>query len=66
MEKTIKIYDLKDPQQYEDEREYWRSKTPEEKLEALEQLRAEWHKFNPNSDGTEPGFQRVFRIVERK
>jgi len=29
MEKYVKKYHLEDPQQYEDEREYWRSKTPD-------------------------------------
>lgn len=64
MEKTLKIYDLKDPQQYEDERVFWRSKIPGEKLEALEQIRARWHKFNPDKDGTGQRFRRVLRIVE--
>lgn len=64
MKKHIKIYDLKDPQQYEDDREYWRSKTPAEKIEAVEQLRAEWHKFNSDKDETNRRFQRVLHFIE--
>jgi len=64
MEKYVKKYHMKDPQQYEDEREYWRSKTPEEKLNALEAIRKTWHKLNPNEDGNEQGLRRVIRIIE--
>lgn len=64
MDKTVKIYDLKDPQQHEDEREYWRNKTPEEKLDALEAIRETWHKLNPDTDGKKQGFRRVVRFVE--
>jgi len=64
MEKTVKKYHLKDPQQVEDEREYWRNKTPEERLMALEAIRKTWHKLNPEEDGSEQGFRRVIRIIE--
>ena len=66
MEKYVKKYHLKDPQQYEDEREYWRSKTPEERLMALEAIRKTWHKLNPDTDGSEQGFRRVIRIIKPK
>lgn len=66
MEKYIKKYHLKDPQQYEDEREYWRSKTPGEKLEALEAIRETWHKLNPEKNGNKQGFRRVIRIIKQK
>ena len=64
MKKNIAIYDLHDPQQYEDEREYWRSKTPAQRLQALEQLRAQWHHFNSDKDGSNQRFQRVLRFIE--
>lgn len=64
MEKIIKIYDLKDPQQYEDEREYWKSKTPEEKLEALEHLRQQYMKLK--GIDVEQGFQRVYKVIEQR
>ena len=62
MEKYIKKYHLNDPQQYEDEREYWRSKTPEERLMALEALRREYMKMK-GIDPDKP-MQRVVQIVE--
>jgi len=65
MEKRVKIYDRDDPQQYEDEKEYWRSKTAEEKLMALEAIRQTWFNLNPEYNGNKPGFQRVFNIIER-
>lgn len=66
MEKRVKIYGLKDPQQVEDEREYWRNKTPGEKLEALEAIRETWHKLNPERNESEPRFRRVVRIIKSK
>jgi hypothetical protein len=66
MDKRVKIYDLNDPQQYEDEKEYWKSKSPEEKLQALEAIRATYLKLNHEFDGDKPRFRRVFQIVERK
>jgi len=64
MEKVIKKYHLKDPQQYENERQYWRNKTPEERLMALEAIRETWLKLNPDKDGAAKGFRRVLRIIE--
>jgi hypothetical protein len=66
MEKTVKKYHINDPQQYEDEREYWRNKTPEERLMALEAIRETWHKLNPEKNGAAKGFRRVLRIIEPK
>ena len=43
--------------------EYWQSKSPQERLEALEQIRQE---YNSWKYGAEQGFQRVYRIVKRK
>jgi ribosomal protein L29 len=63
MEKTVKKYNLNDPQQYKDEREYWRNKTPEERLMALEELRRQYMKFK--GINAEQGVQRVCRIIKR-
>jgi len=63
MEKIVKKYHLKDTQQYEDEREYWRSKTPEERLAALEQLRKQYMKLK--GIDAEQGVQRVCKIIKR-
>jgi hypothetical protein len=63
MEKYFKKYHLEDPQQYEDEQEYWRSKTPEERLLALEQLRKQYMKLK--GIDAEQGVQRVCEIIKR-
>jgi len=41
---------------------YWRTRPPEERLAALEQIRREYHLWRY---GAEPRFQRVFRIIKR-
>jgi hypothetical protein len=42
---------------------YWQSRTPQERLEALETIRREYH-FSKY--GAQSRFQRVFRIVKQK
>jgi hypothetical protein len=42
---------------------FWQSRAPQERLAALEAIRREYHLWNY---GTEPGFQRVLRIVEQE
>ena len=42
---------------------YWRTRTPQERLEALESIRREYHLWKY---GAEPRLQRVFRIVKQK
>ena len=64
MEKYVKKYHLNDPQQYEDEREYWRSKTPEERLMALESIRRQYMKMK-GIDPDQP-MQKVIRIIDPK
>lgn len=67
MEKRIKIYDLHDSQQYEDEKQYWAKKTPEEKLHALEVIRKTGYKLLSNSenfDGNQQRLRRVLRVVK--
>jgi hypothetical protein len=41
---------------------YWRTLPYAERLAALEEIRQEYHVWKY---GTEPGFQRVYRIVKR-
>jgi hypothetical protein len=47
----------------EADRQYWRSKTPEERMEALEQIRGMAWGYDPNAQ-TRPEFQRVIEIVK--
>jgi hypothetical protein len=42
---------------------FWKSKSYEERLYALEQIREEYNSWRYNA---EPGFQRVFKIIKRK
>jgi hypothetical protein len=41
---------------------YWQSQPHRLRLAALEQIRQEFHRWKY---GTEPGFQRVYRVVKR-
>jgi hypothetical protein len=41
---------------------FWRSRSYEERLEALEQIRKEYNSWRYNA---EQGFQRVYRIVKQ-
>ncbi len=41
---------------------YWQSQPFEKRLEALEAIRREYHRWKY---GTEPGFRRVYKIVKR-
>ena len=41
---------------------FWQSKSYEERLDALEQIRQEYNSWRYNA---EQGFQRVYRIVKR-
>jgi hypothetical protein len=45
------------------DRPYWLTKTPEERIEALEQIRTE---FNNWRYGVQPRLQRVYTIIERQ
>jgi hypothetical protein len=67
MDKEIRIYNLHDPQQYEDEKAYWKSKTPKERLHALEVIRETGNKLIYNkssSNEDQQRLRRVLRIVE--
>lgn len=41
---------------------YWQTQPYEKRLEALEEIRREYH---GEKDDAEPGFQRVYRIIKR-
>lgn len=60
MEKVLKIGHLKDRQS---DFTYWQTKTPIERLNAIEFLRQQYIKFQKNA---QPGFQRVCRIINQK
>lgn len=69
MEKEIRIYDLKDLQQQEDDKAFWKSKSPAEHLHALEIIRKSGFKLSGNNyrtDGDQPRFRRVLRVLEQK
>ena len=42
---------------------FWQSRTPQERLATLETIRREYHLWKY---GTQPGFQRVLRIVKQE
>ncbi|MFO7867518.1 MAG: hypothetical protein R6V02_12020 [Candidatus Aminicenantes bacterium] len=42
---------------------YWKSKTPEEKLDALQELREIYYQINKES---RKGFQRIYRVIKEK
>jgi hypothetical protein len=42
--------------------EYWQSQSPQARLQALEEIRREYHQWKY---GTQPRFQRVYTIVKR-
>ncbi|MCT7953056.1 hypothetical protein NG798_24980 [Ancylothrix sp. C2] len=43
--------------------QYWQSQPPFKRLEALEQIRQEYHQYKYNA---EPRLQRVYTIIKRK
>jgi hypothetical protein len=43
--------------------EYWRSRSYEERLQALEEIRQEYHQWKGDAQS---GFQRVYRIIKCK
>ena len=46
-----------------DDAQYWWDKTPQERLDALEQIRQEYHQWKYQD--AQPRFQRVYRIIKR-
>ncbi len=59
MEKTIKRLSLHDRQR---DTEYWLTRSPQERLAAVEQLRQEWIE---GRSGVVQGLQRVCRTLKR-
>jgi len=58
--KVIKKYNINEqPNDFS----FWQSKSYEERLEALEQIRKEYNSWRYNA---EQGFQRIYRVVKRK
>lgn len=67
MDKNIKIYDLKDPLQYEDEKNFWNEASIEFKLNSLEEIRESYFKlFNVNKNEISKGLRSIYRITEQK
>ena len=60
MERVLKIISLKDKTT---DFEYWKTKTPVERLEAIEYLRQQYINFQKD---VQPGFQRVCRVINKK
>ena len=57
MEKVINKVSLK---QQTSDFKYWQQQTPQKRLEALEQIRQEYHQYKYNA---QPRFQRVYTII---
>ncbi len=69
MNKKIKIYNINDPAQYEDEIEYWKNIAPEEKLSILQDLREQYiHLFNKQKlyDRSRKGLRKYYTIRQLK
>jgi len=61
MEKVVRKISLRDKRNYD--LEYWLSKTPEERIYAIELLRQQLYE---NNDGSAPRLQRILKIIKRK
>lgn len=59
MEKIVKIHTLKEHDSIAEDLKYWLSKTPQERLSAVEILRRQYY-------GDTARLQRVLRIVKRE
>ena len=59
IEKVVKIRSINDPQLIIDDLNYWRNKSPEERLSAVEILRRQFY-------GNTTRLQRVVRVVKQK
>ena len=62
MEKVVHKYKL--GEEPENDLAFWLTKTPQERLAALEQMRNLCYKLIDN--GSEQGFQRVYRVIKRE
>ena len=61
MEKKVRKAHLKDGDELDIQ--YWKSKSPEEKLDILQYLRDVYFEFKNES---RKGFQRVYRVIKQK
>ncbi|KAF0143116.1 MAG: hypothetical protein Q8L04_07705 [Ignavibacteria bacterium] len=61
MEKVVRKISLKDKRNYD--LEYWLSKTPEERIAAIEFLRKQTYE---TKDGSSPRLQRTVKVIKRK
>jgi hypothetical protein len=61
MSKRLKKMGIEEAEQ-EDIR-YWKSKSPEEKLDAVQELREIYYEINHES---RKGFQRIYRVIKQK
>jgi hypothetical protein len=61
----VRKFDLKDQRQYDEDQTYWRQKSGEERLSALEELRRQFGLFSDKwqYDGSQR-LRRVFRVVQ--
>jgi hypothetical protein len=59
IEKSVKKLKLTDPQS---DFVYWQSKSPLERLAALEQIRQEYNKWKY---ADEPGFHRIYKVLKQ-
>lgn len=67
MNKNIKIFDLKDPAQYDAEKKFWNNASMEFKINALEEIRESYFKlFKINKDETSKRLRRFYKVTERK
>ena len=60
IEKKVTVLSLHDSDQTLADLEYWLSRTPEERISAVEILRRQYY-----GTGTIPGIQRVVRIIQQ-
>jgi len=67
MEKKINIYKLNDPKLSQDEIEYWKNISPDEKLNQIQILREQYIKlFNQQKlyDESRKGLRRVYKVTK--
>ncbi|HLG31601.1 MAG TPA: hypothetical protein VI362_01070, partial [Ignavibacteriaceae bacterium] len=65
--KKIKVYNLNDASQYQDEIEYWNNISSEEKLSLIQKLREQYiYLYNKKKlyNESRKGLRRVYRIIK--
>ena len=67
MNSKIKIFDLKDAKQYEEEKIFWNKASIEFKINALEEIRESYFKLlDINKDEISKRLRRVYRVTQQK